>query len=63
MFQKFKHNECFLATGFPYDHGERWKANMRLFEYFTDKTKGGLEDWVSFVDLCIWLGLMMVFGN
>jgi len=44
--------KCLLATGFPYDHGERWKANMRLFEFFTDETQGVRRLGAASVDLC-----------
>lgn len=41
-----------LTTGFPYDHGEKWAANMELFKYFTDKTQGVRRLGAASIDLC-----------
>lgn len=45
-------NECLLTTGFPYDHGKKWKASIKLFELFTDKTQGVRRLGAACIDLC-----------
>ena len=32
--------ESLLVTGFGYDHGAPWQANMELFKEFTDASRG-----------------------
>ena len=41
-----------LCTGFGYEHGERWEANMKLFKEFTDVTRGVRRLGAASVDLC-----------
>ncbi len=41
-----------LVTGFGYEHGEKWEANMSLFKLFTDKTQGVRRLGAAAVDLC-----------
>ena len=45
-------DECLLTTGFPYDHGKKWQASMKLFEFFTDKTQGVRRLGAACIDLC-----------
>lgn len=44
--------EALLVTGFGYEHGEKWSANMKLFRRFTDITQGVRRLGAAAVDLC-----------
>ncbi len=44
--------ESLLVTGFGYEHGEKWSANMELFKQFTDITHGVRRLGAAAVDLC-----------
>jgi len=41
-----------LVTGFGYEHGEKWSANMELFKHFTDITQGVRRLGAAAIDLC-----------
>lgn len=41
-----------LVTGFGYDHGAAWAANMESFKHFTDCTRGVRRLGAAAVDLC-----------
>jgi myo-inositol-1(or 4)-monophosphatase len=41
-----------LVTGFGYDHGADWLANMGLFQAFTDECQGVRRLGAASVDLC-----------
>ncbi len=41
-----------LVTGFGYEHGQRWAANMKLFRKLTDITQGVRRLGAAAVDLC-----------
>ncbi|MEA1881461.1 MAG: inositol monophosphatase family protein [Candidatus Marinimicrobia bacterium] len=41
-----------LVTGFGYDHGAKWEANMDLFKSFTHLTQGVRRLGAASVDLC-----------
>ncbi len=45
-------NHSLLVTGFGYEHGEKWEANMSLFKLFTDKTQGVRRLGAAAIDLC-----------
>ncbi len=45
-------SESLLVTGFGYEHGEKWSANMKLFKQFTDITQGVRRLGAAAVDLC-----------
>ena len=45
-------NRSLLVTGFGYEHGEKWEANMSLFKLFTDKTQGVRRLGAAAIDLC-----------
>ncbi len=45
-------SESLLVTGFGYEHGEKWSANMQLFKQFTDITHGVRRLGAAAVDLC-----------
>lgn len=45
-------SESLLVTGFGYEHGEKWSANMELFKQFTDITHGVRRLGAAAVDLC-----------
>ncbi len=45
-------NNALLVTGFGYEHGEKWKENMRLFQKLTDVTQGVRRLGAASVDLC-----------
>ena len=45
-------SKSLLVTGFGYEHGEKWKANMNLFKHFTDMTQGVRRLGAASVDLC-----------
>ena len=45
-------NNSLLVTGFGYEHDEKWKANMRLFQKLTDLTQGVRRLGAASVDLC-----------
>ena len=45
-------NQSLLVTGFGYDHGEKWSANMELFKQFTDITQGVRRLGAAAIDLC-----------
>ncbi len=45
-------SESLLVTGFGYEHGEKWKANMELFKQFTDITQGVRRLGAAAIDLC-----------
>jgi len=44
--------DSLLVTGFGYEHGEKWLANMNLFQRFTDATHGVRRLGASAIDLC-----------
>ena len=44
--------DSLLVTGFGYDHNDKWKTNMRLFQILTDKTQGVRRLGAASVDLC-----------
>ncbi len=44
--------QSLLVTGFGYEHGEKWSANMELFKQFTDITHGVRRLGAAAVDLC-----------
>lgn len=44
--------DSLLATGFGYEHGEMWLANMELFKRFTDITHGVRRLGAAAVDFC-----------
>ncbi len=44
-------NNALLVTGFGYEHGEKWKENMRLFQKLTDVTQGVRRLGAASVDL------------
>ena len=41
-----------LVTGFGYEHGEKWSANMELFKQFTNITQGVRRLGAAAIDLC-----------
>ena len=41
-----------LVTGFGYEHGEKWSANMELFKRLTDITQGVRRLGAAAIDLC-----------
>lgn len=45
-------SKSLLVTGFGYEHGEKWSANMKLFKQFTDITHGVRRLGAAAVDLC-----------
>ena len=45
-------DQSLLVTGFGYEHGEKWKTNMRLFQKLTDLTQGVRRLGAASVDLC-----------
>lgn len=45
-------NKSLLVTGFGYEHGKKWSANMKLFKKFTDITQGVRRLGAAAVDLC-----------
>lgn len=45
-------SKALLVTGFGYEHGQRWAANMRLFKELTDVTQGVRRLGAASVDLC-----------
>ena len=45
-------SDSLLVTGFGYDHNDKWKTNMRLFQILTDKTQGVRRLGAASVDLC-----------
>ena len=45
-------DQSLLVTGFGYEHGEKWSANMELFKQFTDITQGVRRLGAAAVDLC-----------
>jgi myo-inositol-1(or 4)-monophosphatase len=45
-------SESLLVTGFGYQHGEKWTANMELFKQLTDKTQGVRRLGAAAIDLC-----------
>ena len=44
--------QSLLVTGFGYEHGEKWRSNMRLFQKLTDLTQGVRRLGAASVDLC-----------
>ncbi len=44
--------QSLLVTGFGYEHGEKWSANMELFKQFTDITHGVRRLGAAAIDLC-----------
>ena len=44
--------QSLLVTGFGYEHGEEWSANMELLKQFTDITHGVRRLGAAAVDLC-----------
>ncbi len=47
-----KLDRSLLVTGFGYEHGEKWEANMALFKTFTDITQGVRRLGAASIDLC-----------
>jgi len=47
-----KLDSSLLVTGFGYEHGERWEANMALFKSLTDVTQGVRRLGAASIDLC-----------
>jgi myo-inositol-1(or 4)-monophosphatase len=47
-----KLHQSLLVTGFGYEHGEKWKANMDLFKLFVDRTQGVRRLGAAAIDLC-----------
>jgi len=48
-----------LATGFGYDHGADWEANMGLWRHFTDRCQGVRRLGAASVDLAhVGLGIL-----
>ena len=45
-------DQSLLVTGFGYNHGDLWNANMSLFKQFTDLTQGVRRLGAAAVDLC-----------
>ena len=45
-------DQSLLVTGFGYNHGELWQANMALFKQFTDLTQGVRRLGAAAVDFC-----------
>ena len=45
-------SESLLVTGFGYEHGNKWSANMELFKQLTDKTQGVRRLGAAAIDLC-----------
>ena len=45
-------DQSLLVTGFGYNHGELWQANMSLFKQFTDLTQGVRRLGAAAVELC-----------
>lgn len=45
-------SHALLVTGFAYEHGEKWQANMELFKTLTDKTQGVRRLGAAAVDIC-----------
>ncbi len=41
-----------LVTGFGYNHGEKWKTNLKLHQEFTDRTQGVRRSGSAAVDFC-----------
>lgn len=47
-----KLRSALLVTGFGYDHGAAWEANMALFKQFTDECQGVRRLGAAAVDIC-----------
>jgi myo-inositol-1(or 4)-monophosphatase len=45
-------DQSLLVTGFGYEHGEKWLANIELFKQFTDITQGVRRLGAAAIDLC-----------
>jgi len=45
-------DKSLLVTGFGYEHGEKWSANMELFKHFTGVTQGVRRLGAAAIDLC-----------
>ena len=45
-------DKSLLVTGFGYEHGKKWSANMKLFKQFTDITQGVRRLGAAAIDLC-----------
>jgi myo-inositol-1(or 4)-monophosphatase len=45
-------DQSLLVTGFGYEHGEKWSANMELFNQFTDITQGARRLGAAAIDMC-----------
>ncbi|MFC1550134.1 inositol monophosphatase family protein [Candidatus Neomarinimicrobiota bacterium] len=45
-------DKSLLVTGFGYQHGEKWQANIELFKQLTDKTQGVRRLGAAAIDLC-----------
>lgn len=45
-------SQSLLVTGFGYNHGDKWHANMDLFKAFTDITQGVRRLGAASIDLC-----------
>ena len=44
--------QSLLVTGFGYEHGEKWSANIELFKQFTDITQGVRRLGAAAIDMC-----------
>ncbi|MEE9189624.1 MAG: inositol monophosphatase family protein [Candidatus Neomarinimicrobiota bacterium] len=44
--------DALLVTGFGYQHGEKWEANMGLFKLLVDLTQGVRRLGAAAIDLC-----------
>ena len=44
--------QSLLVTGFGYEHGEKWLANLELFKQFKDITQGIRRLGAAAIDLC-----------
>ncbi|NOZ75295.1 MAG: inositol monophosphatase [FCB group bacterium] len=44
--------QSLLVTGFGYEHGERWRKNMRLFKQLTDQSQGVRRLGSAAIDSC-----------
>ena len=45
-------DQSLLVTGFGYEHGKKWSANIELFKQFTDITQGVRRLGAAAIDLC-----------
>lgn len=45
-------DQSLLVTGFGYEHGKKWLANLKLFKQLTDTTQGVRRLGAAAIDLC-----------